>query len=72
MRHFLKTEKTKIVASKNKPVLLRGINLGGWLMMEAYLLRAPNRPEKSPASLTSVEGSVPDAVNPNPASIRLP
>jgi aryl-phospho-beta-D-glucosidase BglC (GH1 family) len=46
MHHFLKTEKTKIVTDRNKPVFLRGVNLGGWLMMEAYLLRAPNRPEK--------------------------
>jgi len=46
MSNFLKTEKTKIVTSRNKPIFLSGVNLGGWLMMEAYLLRAPNRPER--------------------------
>lgn len=45
MNSFLRTKKTKIVDG-NKPVILRGVNLGGWLMMEAYLLHAPNHPEQ--------------------------
>jgi hypothetical protein len=46
MRDFLKTDKTRIVAKGKRPVFLRGVNLGGWLMMEAYLLHAQNLPEK--------------------------
>ena len=46
MKNFLKTDKTKIVTKDNKPVMLRGVNLGGWLMMEAYILYAPNFPEQ--------------------------
>lgn len=30
----------------NREVILKGVNLGGWLMMEGYLLHAPNRPEQ--------------------------
>lgn len=43
---FLKTQKGKIVGKNNKPVFLRGVNTGGWLMMEAYFLHAPARPVK--------------------------
>ena len=46
MNNFLKTHKTKIVSPNNKPVRLRGVNLGGWLMMEAYILYAPNYAEQ--------------------------
>jgi len=43
----LKIHKGKIVqADNNKPVYLRGCNLGGWLMMEAYFLHTPNLPVK--------------------------
>jgi len=45
MRTFLRTYKTKII-SERKPVRLKGINLGGWLMMEAYILHAPNFAEQ--------------------------
>ncbi len=38
--------KTEIVDEDRKPVRLRGVNLGGWLMMEAYILYAPNRAEQ--------------------------
>jgi len=45
MNNFLKTDKTRIVTKGNRPVTLKGVNLGGWLMMEAYILYAPNFPE---------------------------
>lgn len=44
MKKFLRTEKTKIIGGGNKPVILKGVNLGGWLMMEGYILHAPNSP----------------------------
>lgn len=44
MKHFLRTRKTNIINADGNPVFLRGVNLGGWLMMEAYFLHAPNRP----------------------------
>ena len=47
MQNFLHTQKTEIAASNNRPIHLRGVNLGGWLMMEAYILHTPNFPEKS-------------------------
>lgn len=43
---FLKTKNTQIVNSGGQPIFLRGVNLGGWLMMEAYFLHTPNYPEK--------------------------
>lgn len=46
MGRFLKRRKTEIVGKGGKPVVLRGVNLGGWLMMEAYILYAPNFPER--------------------------
>lgn len=46
MKNFLKTDKTNIVGEGHQPVRLKGVNLGGWLMMEAYILHAPNFPEQ--------------------------
>jgi len=46
MKNFLKRNKTKIVGKSGKPMVLKGVNLGGWLMMEAYILHAPNFPER--------------------------
>ncbi len=43
---FLRTQGGNIVDGKNKAVRLRGVNFGGWLMMEAYFMHAPNRPEQ--------------------------
>ncbi|HQP10705.1 MAG TPA: cellulase family glycosylhydrolase, partial [Candidatus Omnitrophota bacterium] len=34
-----------IILPNGKPVMLKGVNLGGWLMMEAYILYAQNFPE---------------------------
>jgi endoglucanase len=39
---FLKTDRCKIVNASGKPVFLRGLNLGGWLMMEGYILGGTN------------------------------
>lgn len=43
---FLRTQNTKIVDAKGKLVHLRGVNLGGWLMMEAYFMHAPSFAEQ--------------------------
>ena len=39
---FLEIQKAKIVDAQNHPVALRGVNVGGWLMMEGYIMQAPN------------------------------
>ncbi len=39
---FLKVKKTSIVDASDRPLKLRGVNFGGWLMMEAYFMHAPN------------------------------
>ncbi len=46
MAGFLKVKGCGIIDQKGRPVYLKGVNLGGWLMMEGYILHAPNRPEK--------------------------
>ena len=43
---FLKTSKTSIIDNKGQKVRLKGVNFGGWLMMEAYFMHAPNTPEQ--------------------------
>ncbi len=43
---FLKRDKTLIVDGRGKPVLLKGVNFGGWLMMEAYFVFAPSLPQQ--------------------------
>lgn len=42
---FLKTDGTRIVDESGKEVLLKGVNLGGWLMMEGYMFGGRNTPE---------------------------
>ena len=44
---FLKVNGTRIVDRAGKPVRLKGVNLGGWLMMEGYMLGGRNIPEKA-------------------------
>ncbi|MBF0387125.1 MAG: glycoside hydrolase family 5 protein [Candidatus Omnitrophica bacterium] len=39
---FLKVHQGRIT-QRGRPVHLKGVNLGGWLMPEAYFLHAPNR-----------------------------
>jgi len=46
MAPFLKTQKTRIVTPNGKPIILKGVNLGGWLMMEGYILHSLNYPER--------------------------
>jgi aryl-phospho-beta-D-glucosidase BglC (GH1 family) len=43
---FLKTHKTSIIDGHGKPILLKGVNFGGWLMMEAYFVHASNLPQQ--------------------------
>lgn len=44
---YLKVKGTRIVDASGDPVMLRGVNLGGWLMMEGYMLFGRNIPEKA-------------------------
>jgi len=44
---YLSIQDGKIINSNNERVLLRGVNLGGWVMMEGYILYGRNIPEKS-------------------------
>lgn len=43
---FLHVEKTKIVNEHGRPVVLRGVALGGWLNMEGYMMCGRNIPER--------------------------
>ncbi len=43
---FLRTSGTDIVDGNGRKVMLKGVNFGGWLMMEAYFMHAPNTPEQ--------------------------
>ena len=45
-RTFLQTKGTGIFSGA-RPVMLRGVNLGGWLMMEGYMLHARNVAEQA-------------------------
>lgn len=44
---FLRTNNCSIVDDTGKHVRLRGVNLGGWLMMEGYMLFGRNIPERA-------------------------
>ena len=44
---FLKVKGTQIIDSSGAPVMLNGVNLGGWLMMEGYMLSGRNIAEKT-------------------------
>jgi aryl-phospho-beta-D-glucosidase BglC (GH1 family) len=44
---FLRVNKTDIVDDAGRPVTLKGVALGGWLMMEGYMLSGRNIPEKA-------------------------
>ncbi len=45
MNEFLKVRGQEIV-HRHRPVILKGVNLGGWLMMEGYILHSPNYAEQ--------------------------
>lgn len=42
MSQFFKADKTRIISPQGLPVYMRGVNVGGWLMMEGYIMHAPN------------------------------
>lgn len=42
MKHFVYIQKGRIFY-KNRPFHLKGVNLGGWLMPEGYIVYAPNQ-----------------------------
>ncbi len=44
MSQFYRTRKTDIISPDGIPIFLRGVNFGGWLMMEGYILHALNLP----------------------------
>jgi len=44
---FLKVSGTQIVDEAGKPVCLRGVALGGWLMMEGYMTGGRDIPERA-------------------------
>ncbi|MFA6079364.1 MAG: glycoside hydrolase family 5 protein [Candidatus Omnitrophota bacterium] len=44
---FLHVDKTDIVDESGKPIFLKGVALGGWLMMEGYMMCGRNIPEKA-------------------------
>src|SRR3989338_2000457 len=46
MNNFLTMNKTGLFANGSKKTVLKGVNLGGWLMMEGYIMHAPNRAEQ--------------------------
>src|SRR5271168_5277520 len=43
---FLKRHKSSIIDAQGKPVFLKGVNFGGWLMMEAYFVHSSNLPQQ--------------------------
>lgn len=54
---MLKTEKEDIVDERGEKLILKGLNLGGWLMMEGYILGGRNIPENEfKKELTKVIG----------------
>lgn len=54
---FLRAEGKDIVDANGKPVLLRGIGLGGWLVPEGYMLHIPGR-----GSPTSIRNQILDVL----------
>lgn len=60
---FFRTEDRQILDREGKPILLRGLGLGGWLMPEGYMLHFPGY--GSPTSIRNdIEGLVgPEVTN---------
>lgn len=42
MSPFYRVEGSRIVSPKGEAIMMRGVNVGGWLMMEGYFMHAPN------------------------------
>jgi hypothetical protein len=57
LAQFLRVEGKNIVDANGKPVLLRGIGLGGWLVPEGYMLHIPGR-----GSPTSIRNQILDVL----------
>ncbi len=57
LSQFLRAEGKEIVDASGKPVLLRGIGLGGWLVPEGYMLHIPGR-----GSPTSIRNQILDVL----------
>lgn len=43
---YLRTDGKNIVDENNRKINLKGVNLGGWLLIEGYILNIPNLPER--------------------------
>ena len=52
LSQFMRAEGKAIVDANGKPVLLRGLGLGGWLVPEGYMLHIPGR--GSPSSIRNL------------------
>jgi hypothetical protein len=48
---FYKTQGTNVLDASGKPVVLRGVGLGGWLMPEGYMLKISAPDGGSPTSI---------------------
>ncbi len=46
MKRFLKIKNSEVVDGNDQPVIFKGVNLGGWLMMEGYILYSLNVAEQ--------------------------
>jgi len=46
MSQFIKIKGRLIVDPQGRPLIFKGVNLGGWLLMEGYFLHAPNAAEQ--------------------------
>jgi aryl-phospho-beta-D-glucosidase BglC (GH1 family) len=62
---FARVEGRKILDADGKPILLRGINLGNWLVAEGYMFRL----EHGPQSPRQIEELVRDLVGPQEAAV---
>jgi len=62
---FARVEGTQILGPDGMPILLRGINLGNWLVPEGYMFRF----EKGPQSPRQIEELVRELVGPEQAQV---
>ncbi len=60
---FARVDGTRILGTDGKPLLLRGMNLGNWLVPEGYMFRF----EKGPQSAAQIEELFRDLVGPEAA-----
>lgn len=43
---FIRRIKDKVIDGQSKEIKLKGVNFGGWLMMEAYFMQSPHQPQQ--------------------------